>query len=198
MELTYKIHEPEGGWPKIKDISDEEIEFLRPVAETLAMLDGNAFLSHMCPDLDDRDDQTLRPWYAQYLPEAKVLYENNGGRGGWAGIASFVPASVRRQGQIDSLLRIFKESKVESHSDGSDLIFTGTDYHEQEKRHWLIRAWFCEPIKGDDGKLIIHVPPESEFTIQRVDEKNAIREREREPEAPPSSEERDKNDQIIL
>jgi len=176
---TYKIHEPKDGWPKVKDMSEMEIEFLRPVAETLAMLDGNAFLSHMRAD---REDQTLRPWFTQYLPEAKALYESNGGRGGWAGYASFVPPAVRRQGQIDSLLSIFKDSKVEARSDGSDFIFTGTDYHEQEKRHWLIRAWFCEPI-NDGGQLVVRVPPPTEFTIQRVDEKNAILENE-----PPASE----------
>lgn len=63
------------------DFSAQEKELLRPMAETLAMLDGNAFLS---------DKQINgQEWYEQYLPEAWVVWQSNGGRDGWAGEASF-------------------------------------------------------------------------------------------------------------
>lgn len=54
----------------------EEKALLRPIAETIAMLDGNAFFTM---DLGDG-----REWYEQYLPEAWSLFESNGGLKGWA------------------------------------------------------------------------------------------------------------------
>ena len=56
------------GLPKITK------ELLRPIAETLAMLDGNAFFG-----------TAETEWYEQYLPEAYTLFHNNGGVTGWAG-----------------------------------------------------------------------------------------------------------------
>lgn len=61
----------------IKQLSVETKKMLRPIAETLAMLDGNAFFG-----MGDRDTQE---WYEQYLPEAYTLFEENGGKNGWAG-----------------------------------------------------------------------------------------------------------------
>ena len=62
--------------------TDEEKRMLRPIAETLSLLDGNAFLT-----------MTLnagREWYEQYLPEACALFEQNGGAAGWAGEVSWI------------------------------------------------------------------------------------------------------------
>ena len=75
----YTIEEPEGGWRREFDGATKAK--LRPVAETLAMLDGNAFFG---TDMGDG-----REWWEQYLPEAHALYEANGGDDGWAGEASF-------------------------------------------------------------------------------------------------------------
>lgn len=72
----YKIPQPEGGWRDVASFSPEEKAKLRPIAETLAMLDGNAFF-------------TEEEWYESYLPEADALYQANGGDDGWAGEASF-------------------------------------------------------------------------------------------------------------
>lgn len=58
--------------------SDEEKRYLRPIAETFAMLDGNAFFE-MSSDL-----------WESYLPEARALFNSNGGLDGWAGGASWV------------------------------------------------------------------------------------------------------------
>lgn len=79
--MGYDIPEPKGGWKT--DFTDAEKAKLRPIAETLAMLDGNAFFG-----MGTSDD---REWYEQYLPEAHAVYEANGGDHGWAGFASFVP-----------------------------------------------------------------------------------------------------------
>lgn len=83
LDKRYHVEKPEGGWKK--DFTDEEKRKLRPIAETLAMLDGNAFFT-----VDVGKD---REWYESYLPEAHAVYESNGGDSGWAGEASFAKAS---------------------------------------------------------------------------------------------------------
>ena len=62
-----------------RKFSEEECRILRPIAETLAMLDGNAFFG--------RGDDTH---YQAYLPEAYQVFESNGGLRGWAGQASWL------------------------------------------------------------------------------------------------------------
>jgi hypothetical protein len=77
--LPYSISAPEGGFKNT--FTDAEKAKLRPIAETLAMLDGNAFFTVNAGE--------SREWFEQYLPEASALYEGNGGDDGWAGEASF-------------------------------------------------------------------------------------------------------------
>ena len=60
------------------EFTQEEKQYLRPIAETLAMLDGNAFFS-LDSDI-----------YESYLPEARALFNTNGGLKGWAGGASWI------------------------------------------------------------------------------------------------------------
>jgi len=79
LNKPYHVTEPEGGWKR--EFSDDEKAKLRPIAETLAMLDGNAMFGNT--------DGKGREWYEMYLPEAHAIYEGNGGDGGWAGEASF-------------------------------------------------------------------------------------------------------------
>ena len=64
------------------EFTEEEKVILRPIAETLAMIDGNAFFTMEL--LDGKE------WYEQYLPEAKELFEGNGGLEGWAGEVSWL------------------------------------------------------------------------------------------------------------
>lgn len=80
--IPYSIAKPENDWREISSFSSDEKKKLRPIAETLAMLDGNAFFGNTVTD--DRE------WYESYLPEAAALYENNGGDTGWGGQASFI------------------------------------------------------------------------------------------------------------
>lgn len=83
--MAYRINMPENGWRAKDSFSEQERNKLRPIAETLAMLDGNAFFTM-------GDDGNW--WADQYLPEAHALYEANGGDKGWAGEASFAKAAL--------------------------------------------------------------------------------------------------------
>lgn len=74
-EVTYKIERPEGGWRR--NFTDQERQKLMPIAETLAMLDGNAFF-------------TFENHCDSYLPEADAIYRSNGGDDGWASECSWV------------------------------------------------------------------------------------------------------------
>jgi hypothetical protein len=78
--ITYELMITEESRPI--EFSDEQKRMLRPIAETLAMLDGNAFFTM---DLGDGTE-----FYEQYLPEAWMLFTQNGGVDGWAGEASWV------------------------------------------------------------------------------------------------------------
>ncbi|KRB22659.1 hypothetical protein [Mesorhizobium sp. Root172] len=84
MGAPYEIAEPAGGWRTKESFSAEERAKLLPIAETLAMLDGNAFF-------------TFDGWADMYLPEADALYKSNGGDGGWAGEASFAKPFVKKE-----------------------------------------------------------------------------------------------------
>ena len=68
--------------------SASEKRMLRPVAETFAMMDGNAFFDYS-KDMPDH--------YEQYLPEAYALVSMNGGYDGVLAGASFVKAVKAEQ-----------------------------------------------------------------------------------------------------
>jgi len=71
-KMVYEIKEPAGGWRiGTAEYSDEYKQKLRPIAETLALLDGNNISG---PVLH----------YTGYLIEADAVYRNNGGENGWA------------------------------------------------------------------------------------------------------------------
>lgn len=65
-----------------KKFTDDEKILLRPIAETLALLDGNAFFTMKLTNNEE--------WYEQYLPEAATVFYDNGGLNGWAGEASWI------------------------------------------------------------------------------------------------------------
>jgi len=74
--------------------SKKEKEALRPIAEVLAMLDGNAFFGMSL------DDQGNDLWYEQYLPEAYRVYQANGGSAGWASEASWMKYIVHENDSV--------------------------------------------------------------------------------------------------
>jgi hypothetical protein len=107
-ELTYTLRLRDD----VKsDFTDEEKYQLRPIAETLAMLDGNAFFG---ATIDNG-----REWYEQYLPEAWSLWMSNGGETGWpAGTAWMAEAQLRKENpalasvweQYQIMLKLTKET----------------------------------------------------------------------------------------
>ena len=77
------LHEKYGPFRK-KKFTAKQKEKLRPIAEVLALLDGNAFFGM---SLDESGEDN---WYEQYLPEAWAIYSANGGDTGWASQTSWM------------------------------------------------------------------------------------------------------------
>jgi hypothetical protein len=65
------------------DLDESQLFLIRPIAETLAMLDGNAFFGNGSSDPEDAYGE----WWMQYAADAIVLWEANGGKNGWAGLS---------------------------------------------------------------------------------------------------------------
>ena len=70
--------------PRKTKFSEKEKQMLRPIAEVLCLLDGNAFFGI------STDEWGEDIWYESYLPEAYVVYKANGGDKGWASELSWV------------------------------------------------------------------------------------------------------------
>ena len=92
------------------EFTPEEKFWLRPIAETIAMLDGNAFFTV--------ETSNGGEWYEQYLPEAWALWKSNGGIDGWAGEVGWVgkarfknPAVAAAWEQFKIVLELAKENK---------------------------------------------------------------------------------------
>jgi len=62
---------------KKKKFTQKEKDLLRPIAEVMAIMDGNAFFGMT------RNDAGEDTWYEQYLPEAYAIYKSQGKNGGW-------------------------------------------------------------------------------------------------------------------
>lgn len=94
-----------------KKFTAKEKKLLRPIAETLAMLDGNAFFGM---SIDDEGEDI---WYEGYLPEAYRIFKANGGDKGWASELSWVKEanheneSVREAYQHWQLLKILARKR---------------------------------------------------------------------------------------
>jgi len=72
------------GITRKKNFSAKQKAQLRPIAEVLAIMDGNAFFNMTT------DDNGQDTWYEQYLPEAWLIYSSNGGDKGWISQASWM------------------------------------------------------------------------------------------------------------
>lgn len=72
------------GSTRKKKFSEKQKAQLKPIAEVLAVLDGNAFFGMT---VDDNGQDT---WYEQYLPEAWTVFTANGGDKGWISQASWM------------------------------------------------------------------------------------------------------------
>lgn len=72
VSFSYSVTKPKGGWRRKFD--EDYQNKLKPIAETLTLLDGNAFTGS----------------WQNYLQEADALYRNNGGDTGWASECSWI------------------------------------------------------------------------------------------------------------
>jgi hypothetical protein len=92
--------------PRKHKFTDKQKKLLRPIAEVIALMDGNGFFGIS----SDENGEDI--WYEQYLPEAYVIYKENGGDKGWASAVSWIQeskhenASVRDAYQHWQLLKI--------------------------------------------------------------------------------------------
>lgn len=84
--VNYVLHIYEEEMRPHTSFSAAEKRMLRPIAETLAMLDGNAFFGISDPDV-----------YESYLSEAWALFDGNGGEKGWAGASSWLKEPEEHQ-----------------------------------------------------------------------------------------------------
>ena len=74
LRCTYEVVTEKSDFSR--DFSEEEKLWCRPIAETLAMLDGNAFFGMVTG--------TDKEMWEYYLPEACSIFYANGGITGWA------------------------------------------------------------------------------------------------------------------
>ena len=79
---SYILCPPDGGWRPASSFDAEEKELLRPVAETIAMLSGDAFFGVRT----DSDGNDLT--YEEYLPQAAALYQSAGSNASLTSIAT--------------------------------------------------------------------------------------------------------------
>lgn len=79
--FSYELDVPEEYFAR--NFSDQEKAMLQPIAETLAMFDGNASFAWRIGASD-------KEIWEMYLPHAYSLFVSNGGLEGWAGQASWI------------------------------------------------------------------------------------------------------------
>lgn len=108
--ITYEMRIPIRGLRK--EFSDEEKRMLRPIAETLAMLEGNAFFTMYLGD--------GKEFYEQYLPEAWEVFNQNGGLDGWAGEASWLKEHRHETPAVREAYDNWRVLKALSKGDESD------------------------------------------------------------------------------
>jgi hypothetical protein len=89
--------------------SDEEKKWLRPICETLAMLQWNAFFGVGLLDGTD--------WYEQWLPEAATIFYGNGGPTGWAGEMSWMKDLTHESENVEHAWKAWKALKSLSQPD---------------------------------------------------------------------------------
>jgi len=105
--VRYENHVPASMFNRT--YSEEEKRWLRPICETLAMLQGNAFFG--VDPLDNRD------WYEQWLPEAAAIFYGNGGPTGWAGETSWMKDLAHESKNVENAWKAWKALKTLSRSD---------------------------------------------------------------------------------
>jgi len=85
--------------------TEDEKRYLRPIAETIAMLDGNAFF------------EMSETFWESYLPEARALFNDNGGIFGYAGTASWVKDMQHETPAVEEAYKQYRLLKALSKKD---------------------------------------------------------------------------------
>ena len=89
-----------------KNFSQQEKAILRPIAEVLAMFDGNAFFG-LSTDENGED-----MFYEQYLPDAWRVFKANGGLKGWASEASFIKVAHHENSTVEEAYQTWQLLKI--------------------------------------------------------------------------------------
>jgi len=105
--IRYENHVPHSMINR--SYSDEEKRWLRPICETLAMLQGNAFFGFDA--IDNRE------WYEQWLPEAAAIFYGNGGSTGRAGEASWMKDLKHETASVEKAWQAWKTIKALSQTE---------------------------------------------------------------------------------
>ena len=87
MEILSHIHNTYKKTRK-KKFTAHEKRILRPIAETIAIMDGNAFFGIQ------KDDNGKDTWYEQYLVEAWMVASYQNKINGWVNETSWVKDMV--------------------------------------------------------------------------------------------------------
>jgi hypothetical protein len=107
VKITYELTVDVSHYQR--HFTDQEKKQLRPIAEILAMLDGNAFLSMRLGGGQE--------WYEQYLGEAYALFISNGGLHGWAGDVSWIKESQHENDSVREAYQNWQMLKALSKGD---------------------------------------------------------------------------------
>jgi hypothetical protein len=142
----FHVAKPAGGWRE--EFSDEEKAKLRPIAETLAMLDGNAFFGTHYIDPAGVEHEC----FEMYLPQAHALYQDNGGDGGWVGNSSF--ASSRHPAETPP--RIAADVPERQPQVGPDRDGPGTRTDLNSQNDQFVDDHACDDFLSETDKAEMH------------------------------------------
>jgi hypothetical protein len=98
----------DSNYPKTvkKKFTQKEKIKLKPIAETLAIMDGNAFFGI---SIDEEGEDI---WYESYLVEAWRIYRANGGDKGWASGASWIKEQKHENESVKDAYRQWQLLKI--------------------------------------------------------------------------------------
>jgi len=92
-----------------KQFTEEEKQILRPIAETLSLLDGNRFFSLKL--------ENGKEWYEQYLPDAATIFYSNGGITGRLAELSWIKEKTHENDAVRDAYVNWKTIKILSSPD---------------------------------------------------------------------------------
>jgi hypothetical protein len=109
MEILSHIHNTYKKTRK-KKFTAHEKRILRPIAETIAIMDGNAFFGIQ------KDDNGKDTWYEQYLVEAWMVASYQNKINGWVNETSWVKDMVHENPSVEEAYNNWQLLKILSRS----------------------------------------------------------------------------------